>query len=340
MNTWYDLNAHRPLPRIVEVDTSVLPAPWADFCTENRIRLHAILGYENEVRNIKIWPASGIIAKGITRGEHLRTDTIVESTSGNFGDGLAAVLDALIALDPDFPVTRVMAVVPKSLQPGKIARLRANKRIELAFADDSIHAMMMAKEIATANGYWYTRQYWNQDNPASYERIGVEIAAQLPDLGILACGVGSGGSFVGIVPLLRKAFTNHRLHAVAVAVESGSSVGGVRTEINLQLTGTEPGLPWRINANDVNYVGLTESLKFSAALWQQHPDDSEKRIAGGESTGFALAGGLLAALKLKFMEKLDSVRNTSGDVIMAFVAPDTYEPYREDYQVQGIILPK
>ncbi|HQT83058.1 MAG TPA: pyridoxal-phosphate dependent enzyme, partial [Candidatus Paceibacterota bacterium] len=294
------------------------------------------------VKNIKVWPAGGIIARGIERGEYLSTDTIVESTSGNFGEGLAWVVERLLVLAPDFPIKRVLAVVPRSLQPGKIARLRANKRIELEFADNAVHAMKWAEDLARRHGYWYTQQYWNPDNPDSYMDIGTEIARQLPELGILVCGVGSGGTFSGTVLSLKEAFKNrarpHRLHCVAVAVEPYGSVGGVRTEIGLHLGG-KPGLPWRMLADDVNYVGLHESLTFSAALWQHAPDDPGKKIIGGESTGFALAGGLLSVLSLKFRGKLDSVRNESGEVVLAFVAPDTYGPYREDYEAAGIVFP-
>ncbi len=342
---WYDLNAARPLPRIVEVDPRVLPKQWADFCLENKIRLFAVIGYENEAGNIKIWPAGNIIARAIERGEHLKTDTIIESTSGNFGEGLAKILDQLLERDPTFPIKRVIAVIPRSLQPGKQARLRAHKCIELEFADNAAEAMKLAEALARVHGYLYTRQYWNTDNSAIYKKIGAHVAHQLPDLGIWGGGVGSGGTFAGSVEEMRRVFKDRtlpkRLHCIAVAVKLGDSVGGVRTEIGLQLNPLEgrPGLPWRTFADDVNYIGLSTSLKFSATLWRQHPNDPERRISAGESTGFALAGTLLGARSLEFMDDLDLVRNEAGEVIMAFPAPDTYEPYRKDYEYHGISLP-
>lgn len=343
---WYDLNASRPAPRIVEVDPGVLPEPWRGLCARNRIRLFAVIGYENEARNIKIWPASNIIARGIERGNHLEANgAMVESSSGNFVFAEAAVLEQVLQRWSDFPVRKVIAVVNKSLQPRKLELLRANKfmEVDVVEADSAATAMLRAEELARTRGYWYTRQYWNADNSDSYEPFAAGIVHQLPELGIWAAGVGSGGTFAGTVPVMREAFraraNPQRLHCVAVAVEPGGSVGGVRTEIGLMLDGT-PGLPWRKFNDDTSYVGLPMSLKMSAALWQQSPDDPEKRVIGGESTGFALAGGLLSVLDLEAKEQLGALRGENGDIQMAFVAPDTREPYREDYAAIGITFPE
>lgn len=338
----YDLNAGRALPRVVEIDVRVLPEPWRGICERNRIRPHAVLGYENEAGSIKIWPAGNIIARGIERGEHLKANAFVESSSGNFVEGLAQVLRQILERDPSFPVKRVVAVVSKSLQPGKVAALRKNDLIAIEFAEDAADAMRTVERLAGEDGYWYTRQYWNADNPASYRPVGEEIARRLPDLGMLACGVGSGGTFLGVVPVVRAAFESRmaqeRMHATAVAVAPGDSVGGVRTEIGLQLNG-KPGLPWRPQADDVTYVDLATALRVSAALWQQYPDDPERRIVAGESSGFALAGALLAALQLEATGRLEQLRNPAGEIVLAFIAPDTREPYREEYEKHGIIVP-
>jgi cysteine synthase len=343
---WYDLNATRALPRFIEVDPRVLPKWGAEICLKNRLRPHAVICYENEAETIKLWPASGIIASEIEkmeRGENLDAVAFAESTSGGFGVGAAIGLKEIRALKPDFSIRRVIAVVPRTLQPGKIARLLKYECIELKYAKDAADAMRLVEELSQKHKYLYMRQYWNRYNSASYARIAAEVAHRLPNLGIWVCGVGSGGTIDGTVPVLQEAFKDRvrpeRLFCSAVAVEQGQSVGGVRTEIGLQLNGRPGGLPWRSRAHDVNYVGLKESLDFSWALSQQHSNDSTRRIIGGESTGFALVGGLLSALKLQVMGKLDSLRDEAGDIFMAFPAPDTFEPYREDYEAHGISLP-
>ena len=82
LRTVYDLNIGRPMPRIIEVDTRMLPKPWNVFCRQNRIRLFAVLGYENEVENMKLWPASNMIACGIDRLEDRGKTKNVDSSTG------------------------------------------------------------------------------------------------------------------------------------------------------------------------------------------------------------------------------------------------------------------
>lgn len=339
---WYDLNATRALPRIVEVDPRVLPEPWKGICLRNRIRPHAVILYENEGLSAKVWPASEIFARGIERGEDQKSDTAAESTSGNMGIGEAVVIEQLLERNPNFPVKRLVCGVAKGLQPEKIARLEAHKCIELIKAADSAAAMTLVQTLAREKGWWYTRQYWNEDNMAAYARPAHELVHQMPQLGLFAAGVGSGGAFGGYMKVLSEAFKNRtapqKLYAVAVVVEPGQSVGGVRTEIGLMLDGTL-GLPWG-KYNDVrSYVGLEWSCKVSAALWEQSPGDPAKRIIGGESTGFALVGGLLQISELVNKGRLDALRDEAGDIQMAFLAADTRGPYAEDYAKYGIELP-
>ena len=259
----FDFIPDIPLPRIVPIDTEVLPGIWPAFCRKQGILIHAVVMYENPVANQKLFPAAGVIAAGIREGLHLKTDTIIDSTSGNFGVALAYVVKEIRRRQPDFPITRVIAVVPKSLPQGKQARLSA-AGVELVFAKDSLDAMVVARELAAGKGYWYTEQYWNEANSDSYLQVGAHIVQSLPNLGALACGVGSGGSLSGVMKGIEKLYGTlaHRLHCVAVAVEPGSKVPGVRDSVGL-----EPGtLPWRTYADDIRYFGTDTALQFSHAL--------------------------------------------------------------------------
>src|SRR5665811_196224 len=152
-----------PLPRIVTVDSEVMPPHPSKFFDKNRIKLHIVLLYENEAENGKLWPAYNILARGIARGDHGDTHTIIDSTSGNYGVALAVAIRECARLDPMFPVKHVIAVVARSLPQGKRARLE-QQGIELIDAMDSIDAMSVAEKTAEERGYWYTKQYWNKDN--------------------------------------------------------------------------------------------------------------------------------------------------------------------------------
>jgi len=321
------------LPPILPIDAEVLPGKWGDFCRQHSIRPHAVLAYENKLRQMKVWGAAQILRSGILEGLYRHTDTVIDSTSGNFGEAVAWILTEIRRQDPTFPITSVKAVVPRSTPSAKLDRL-ASRGIDPVFAEDSLDAMKVAARLAELNGWWYLRQYWNLQNTAGYEPIGEHIARTLPGLGAMACGIGSGGSCSGIMPVLKKQLVgqSHRLQRVAVVVEVGGFVDGVRTELGL-----EPGsLPWRRCVEDVRYVGESDSLKFSAALWRQK-ENGGAWCEGGPSTGFALAGGLLSLVALETMEKLDAFRNAAGDVEFAFLSPDTRAPYEESkYEKNGI----
>ncbi len=326
-----DLIASPSLPRLLQLDTSKLPDTWPIFCHKQKIRIFGILMHENAIGNQKLWAAAGIIAAGFRKGLHLGTNTIIDSTSGNYGEALAYVVLEARRQYPDFPITRVVAVVPENLPEGKKALL-VTQGIELVFAKNSLQAMHRARELADRHGYWYTEQYWNSENSRSYYPVGRHLAQMLPFIGAIACGIGSGGSFSGVVASLQDELgerCGRRLHRIAVAVEPGSKVPGVRDPISL-----EPGtLPWRELADDVRYFGSDAALKFSHALWRQ-----EGCIAG-PSSGFAVAGGLLSLHVLWLLQRLDPLRDPDGFVELAVLFPDTRKPYRLEYVEAGCALP-
>jgi cysteine synthase len=322
-----------PLPPIIEIDLGVLPGRWPEFCRTHRIRLYSVLAYENPLRQMKVWGASEIIRSGLLSDEYSTTNTVIDSTSGNFGEAVAWLLGEIQRRDQSFPIRYVKAVLPRSTPSAKIRRL-TDRGIEVIYANDSLAAMEMARMLAEQHDWWYLQQYWNTANTAGYAPIAHHIAENYPGLGAMACGVGSGGSCSGIMPVLGEVFSNrsHRLWRVAVVVEPGGSVDGVRTE-----AGLKPGsLPWRRNVDDVRYIGLPESLRFSAALWRQKAVGGTW-CQGGPSTGFALVGGLLALAVLEDMEKLETIRDAeTGYIDFAFLVPDMRDPYEEKYAEHGI----
>lgn len=322
-----------PLPPIIKIDFAILPEFWADFCVKHRIVPFAVLAYENPLGQMKLWGARSILESGIRSGTYRGTDTVIDSTSGNFAEAVAWLLDEIRKQDASFPIKHVKAVAPHSTPRDKIKRLE-NRGIDVIYADSSLKAMNVARDEAEKHNWWYLQQYWNMANAKGYIPIAQHIMNLRPNLGAMACGVGSGGSCSGIMSALVHAPRAHRqgkAHRVAVVVEAGESVDGVRTEEAL-----EPGtLPWRKCVDDVRFVGEQRSLECSAALWQQQKF-GEEWCAGGPSTGFALEGGLLSLRSLAAMGKLDPLRNPAGDVEYAFLAPDKRDPYEKKYKKRAI----
>lgn len=325
------------LPRIIPINSEVLPSHRANLLIENRVQLHIALLYENEAKNGKLWPAYEILTRGVAREEHCNAYTVIDSTSGNYGVALAVAVKWLNEHYPGFPIKRVVAVVPRTLPKGKRALL-VEHGIELIDAEDSIDAMIVAERVAKECGYWYTGQYRNTDNSLGYHHVALHIAEELPMLGMVAWGVGSGGGCSGVMPVLQSRFKDRDFgfHRVAVVVETGQKVGGVRDEKAL-----EPGsLEWRApHIDDVRFVKEEDSYRCSAAIWRQRDLTPESACLGGPSTGFVIEGACYAVRRLVIMRKFDELRALDGFVHILVPSLDTRAPYRSEYEEQGIYLP-
>ena len=150
--------------------------------------------------------------------------TIVESSSGNTGIGLA-----IIALDLGL---RFIAVVDHHAAPDKIRMMRALgaeiRYVEGDYREDEVAVVarqrLAAQLGAQLPGALFMNQSDNPANPAGYAGFVEELLTQLPD-GVdayVGC-VGTGGSMTGIAQRLKK--LNPAVRTVAVE-PAGSIVFG------------------------------------------------------------------------------------------------------------------
>ena len=324
-----NLNAMREGPRMVEVDINVLTPRWTRFCRDNNVKLHMIVLSENRAGTGKLWPASSIAVRGVSRGEHSGAEVAIDSTSGGYALAWAVVISEYRRIDPTFPIKHFVAVIPRAT-PAEKRQMLEEAGVELVDAPDSQSAMKLASQIAEERGYWYTKQYWNPDNSAGYYGVAHWAADHLPDTGLVAWGVGSGGGCSGVMPVFKERFTGRSfgLRRVAVVVEDGERVGGVRDAFGLK-----PGsLEWRApNVDGVRFVGEDVSYLFSSAIWRQGE-------FVGPSTGFAAEGAMLAARELELLRLLDEVRAPDEYVHMLIPSLDDRRPYRSEYEGKGIYL--
>ncbi|HVW82636.1 MAG TPA: pyridoxal-phosphate dependent enzyme [Candidatus Paceibacterota bacterium] len=333
-----NLNALLPTPRLVEIDIDLLPANWAAFCAKHNIKPHVAVLYENRAETGKLYPASAVAAYGVNDGEHCGSDTAIDSTSGGYALGWAEVIRFYKEREPNFPIKRFIAVVPSSLPKGK-RNLLENAGVELVHAPDAVSAMARAKDLAQEEGYWYTNQYGNPNNSRGYRRIALHIAERLPNLGMVAWGVGSGGGCSGVMPVFRHCFRfpgrSHDFSRIAVVVEDCQKVGGVRDEAAL-----EPGTnDWRGNNIDgVRIVGEDASYRISAAIWRQKERRPLDACLGGPSTGFAIEGAMLACRERALIRTLDAIRAPDGFVHVLTPSLDNRRPYRKEYEEKGVYL--
>lgn len=316
-------------PQFVAVNNSVLPIEWEERFARHRVQLYYLDLTRNPAKNGKYWPARKILVRMMER--YPNAVALVDSTSGNYGVALAEALKEYRRTHPECRLTRIIMAVSKSLPEGK-RKLLLDCGIELLDAKDSLDAMRVAKEYAEANRFVYTGQYWNPANSDGWNPIGNFIADSMPEVGVVAWGVGSGGGCSGVMRVLAERFEERDfgLWRVAVVVEDGNTVGGVRGEKQL-----EPGtLPWWRFVNETRFVSEAKSNGFSSSLWQQD------EVFVGPSTGFAAEGACLAVRNLVMLRMLNRFRAKDGFVHVLVPSLDLCWPYRDEYQRMGISLPE
>ncbi len=314
---------------IVAVKNSVLPPEWAERFKKHKVKLYYLDLTRNPAKNGKSYPAKKILEQAIA--QHPDAIALVDSTSGNYGVALAKALKQYRKTHPECRLTQIIMAVSKSLPKGK-RKLLLDCGIKLLEADDSIHAMKVAKAYAKKKGHVYTGQYWNPANSDGWDPVSDFIVDRMSNLGVAAWGVGSGGGASNVLRKLKERFEERSfgIWRAAVVVEDGNSVGGVRGEKQLK-----PGtLPWWRFANETRFVSEEDANRFCSYLWRQ------RGVFVGQSTGFAAEGACLAVRNLIMLRKLNRYRAKDGFVHVLIPSLDLCWPYRAEFRRMGIRLPK
>lgn len=163
----------------------------------------------NPTNSIKDRASMYMIDKAIERGELKVGDTIVEPTSGNTGIGLAA-FGALRGL-------KVVIIMPSSMSEERIKAIKAyGAEIILTSAELGMKGSIeLANELVNTKGYKMLDQFNNHDNIlAHYETTAEEIIKDFPTLDYVVCGVGTGGTIMGLSKRLKEHYKNIRIIAV------------------------------------------------------------------------------------------------------------------------------
>ena len=146
----------------------------------------------------------------------IKPDTIlVEATSGNTGIALA-MLGAVLGI-------KVVILMPESMSKERRELVKAYgaQLILTPKATGMKGALAKAQETLDANPSAVTLgQFVNPANPGiHYETTATEIIEQVPNVGIVVAGVGTGGTFTGVARKLKE----HNANVKAVAVEPAGS---------------------------------------------------------------------------------------------------------------------
>ncbi|MWA08404.1 PLP-dependent cysteine synthase family protein [Streptomyces sp. BA2] len=237
---------------------------------------------------IKDRPALHMVERARARGELLPGRTIVESTSGTLGLGLALAgmvygHPVTLVTDPGLEpsMTRLLAaygatvdMVPEAHPTGGWQQARRDRVVEL---------------LAREPGAWCPDQYGNPDNVSAYTPLGLELASQIGHIDVLVCSVGTGGHSAGISRALRQLYPDMRLVGVDTV---GSTIFGQPARPRLMR-----GLGSSIYPRNVAYEHFSEVHWVAPAesVWACRQLATSHYATGGWSVGaVALVAGWLA----------------------------------------------
>ncbi len=155
----------------------------------------------NPLGSVKDRLALGVIEAAEKSGELKPGQTVVEATSGNTGIGLAMVCAA-----KGYPLVVTMAET-FSVERRKLMRFLGAKVVLTPAAERGMGMVLKAQELAKAHGWFLTRQFENEANPAMHSRT---TAREIIDdfkgekLDYWVTGFGTGGTLNGVSRVLRK----------------------------------------------------------------------------------------------------------------------------------------
>ncbi len=253
-------------------------------------------------------PALFMVEQAKRRGELAPGATIIESTSGTLGLGLA--LAGIVHGHP------VILVTDPGMEPLMQNMLSAyGAQIDLVSTPDPIGGWQKARQdrvrelLAQIPGSWCPDQYSNPDNVAAYRPLGLELQEQLGHVEVLVCSVGTGGHSAGVARTLRE--FNPELTVIGVDT--------VRSTIFGQPAGPRlmRGLGSSIHPRNVDYTIFDEIHWVSPpeAVWACRTLATTHHATGGWSVGaVALVAGWVA-------------RNNAPQMQIAAVFPDGPERY-------------
>jgi S-sulfo-L-cysteine synthase (O-acetyl-L-serine-dependent) len=238
----------------------------------------------NPMCSVKERPALYIVEGAERDGSLKRGMTILESSSGNTGIGLA-----LIGAVKGYPVTIVM--------PQKVSheRRKALKALgaEIVFTSEkggSDEAWDIAEKLNAENPgkYFYARQYSNPNNTLShYEGTANEIWQDLEgQIDVVTVGLGTCGTIIGLAKRLKELKPDIKI--VALEPQKKHLQQGLR---NMAESRTPEIMDWTL-VDEKIVIDDSDAFQFAKLLAR------EEGIFGGISCGTAMFGSIQVAKRM------------------------------------------
>ncbi|WP_026256734.1 PLP-dependent cysteine synthase family protein [Mycobacterium sp. 155] len=233
-------------------------------------------------------PALHMVERALARGALRPGAPIIESSSGTLGLGLA-----LAGMAYRHPVT---VVTDPGLEPILMRMLTAyGARVDQVTEPHPDGGWQQARRdrvgqlLAEDPTAWHPDQYSNPDCVAAYRGLALELRAQVGDVDVLVCSVGTGGHSAGVARVLREFNPAMKLIGVDAI---GSRIFGQPVQPRLMR-----GLGSSIYPANVDYTSFDEVhwVAPAEAVWACRALAATHYATGGWSVGaVALVAGWAA----------------------------------------------
>ena len=250
------------------------------------VRILAKLEGQNPGGSVKDRIALSMVEEAEKDGVLAPGQTILESSSGNTGIGLAMVAR--------LKGYHLKVVLPENVSEERkqLLEVWGAEIVASPGSEGSNGAMRLAQRLAAENpDHWFPFQYGNQANPkAHYEGTGPEIWRDCPEVTHLVAGLGTGGTLLGAGRFLKE--RNPRIQVWAVEPPAGELVDGLKNF-------DEGFIPPVFEANDgyrlldrKKVVGPRESIEWTRRL-------IDAGVFAGISSGAIAAGAAKCAAEIE-----------------------------------------
>ena len=270
----------------------------------------------NPMASVKDRLAIAIILDAERSGELKPGQTVIEATSGNTGIALAMVCAA-----KGYPFVAVMAE-SFSIERRKVMRGLGAKVILTPAAERGTGMVRKAEELAKQNGWFLTRQFDNEANPAYHRNTTApEILSDFAGkrLDYWVSGYGTGGTMTGTGEVLKLARPDIQI----VATEPAAAA---------LLAGNE-WQPHKIQGWTPDFIGEVLNREIFDQLLPVTDDraiEVSRQLAAEEGIFTGISSGATLATALKVAETA-----AEGSVILAML-PDTGERYLSSPLFEGV----
>lgn len=268
------------------------------------VNLYAKIEAFNPLGSVKDRLALGVIEDAERSGALKPGQTVVESTSGNTGIGLA-----MVCAQKGYPLVVTMTET-FSVERRKLMRFLGAKVVLTPAAERSTGMINKATELAEKHGWFMTRQFENEANPDYHSRTTAQEILRDFDgeaLDYWVTGYGTGGTLKGVARVLAEERPNTRI-VVCEAEEAPVLSSGQPQEKDARgnPVGTHPAYNphplqgWGPNfiskltgdAADMNIIDRVVTISGADALACSRDLASREGIFVGITAGATLAGAL------------------------------------------------